>query len=279
MKQRSSQGALNAFSRSMNRALLLQIEGEDSVTLSKLIKTTVIGKEYTQLQRPSRKEDRYFVIFFGGYTEVMRSYEIVRQSEMYIKHATDFWTASQKRKITRLDHLMYHVEKWLESLYTLQERMLKYVRTLQKHYQGNEAAIRKLCRVEKTTQRFFGSVREIRGRHIHSKGYADIYFHQLEVLELLSTNIGQHTKFTKLFDRLLKEYAWPKVQARYARHMGRMRVALNGLLNTYCYELFPLVFESEGVFRMPKICNSIQGTHNVIDGAIPVHNTGYQDRK
>lgn len=187
--------------------------------------------------------------FFGkisyGFIEVHRCLARLEQIEIFLKNYKDC-VAFRRKGITNSVHLRYHVEKYLEEMYILKERLIAYSNILRKHYKDNPSGVKGLKTLEESVNRALGGIIEIRGLHVHQNRFIDEDINRLETYDLLL--ILKRSGMPPEFEKFVK------IECNRVTKMWKDRVKSNNravrkLVDIYFTKVQTLIFDERGQIR------------------------------
>lgn len=204
---------------------------------------SLLGHQIPDLTVPPRltRDERFGVNMFRGFTEIHACIERLKDCETYISRYP-----FAKTRVTRAAYLQLVVEIHLHELHILQERIISYLKQIERAYKADARA----SQIKKSTTYFekrvadhLGSLTKIRGKHVHELRYEHPAIDRLRLADLLLR--GPDPIFTKKIrnirrDAIRDSHSKLKVQAR----------AWNNVVNEICNELFdgliPVLFAADG---------------------------------
>ncbi len=142
-------------------------------------------------QRPSRYDSldsktKYWIDNFIYYTEILDSLERMYQAYAYICKFPRFRYYNFFR-INEFSWIRYHLEFWLQEVYNLRERTIKWIKYLEeiaKHRLKNNS-VTKLTKFRKLVDKVFEKNKIVRGSHVHERRFEPNDFTGIDLLNLL----------------------------------------------------------------------------------------------
>ena len=196
------------------------------------------------MKRESSYEEVVFRRIFYGFIEISRCIDRLEQIEVFLKKYDDC-IEFRKKEITKAVYLKYHVEKYLEEMYILKERLMGYLNVLRKYYKHNPSATKRLEIQEKLVNRVLDGIIKTRGLHIHQNRFTDEDINRLELYDLLLKAGSMPPVFEKLakkeFDRVTK--TWLGIVKSNNRELKK-------LINGYFTYIHVLVFDEKGQVKI-----------------------------
>jgi hypothetical protein len=136
------------------------------------------------------KRETFIALLFRGFSEIATSYERLRDIEIYIRRFPYRDTG-----VSRVRHLQYHVENYLNEVYILKERVRVYLDNINKWYRRSEH-YRKVQPELELLRTFISEPLEnlvnLRGEHVHARRFSDDQLDRLTTLELLASSAAQN---------------------------------------------------------------------------------------
>jgi hypothetical protein len=178
---------------------------------------------------------------FRGISEIYTTFNNLENIEIYARRFP-----YRSLGISRLDYLKYHIENYLNEIYTLKERLIAYSKTVSRAYRKSDNAQEiqvNLSNASKYVSSALSKIVETRGAHVHSFRYSDSEIDRLSTLELLSkTDDGPAALFNNLF---LDTYR--QTRKKWVNAMKVNRVELEKVLDYYCKVLFESITDGRKV--------------------------------
>ncbi|MCK5331486.1 MAG: hypothetical protein KAK01_08760 [Candidatus Marinimicrobia bacterium] len=134
-------------------------------------------------KKPSQKMLFIGTTLFRPYSEIIDSTETIKTILFYIRRFP-----FDDEQISRVSYFKYHIENYLNELYILKNRLLRYLKILDKAYKksNNYAKIEKLFKpLHSSIPEIFESYTKTRGIHVHEYRYSDDDITHLQSIELL----------------------------------------------------------------------------------------------
>lgn len=185
---------------------------------------------------------------FDGYFEIVRSVDTLKLIESYVSKFP-----ARNASISRERHLQFFYESYLHEIYVLQQRLLRYLRTIERQYRSDSRLpeIRTWCKkVFVLVQDSLRSIVKVRGSHVHEIRAYDKGIDRLVSLGLLADPQSDST-FHRAVKVLFQEEC-RKVQKEWKARMVNSNGTLQQLLDAYFKVLRRLIFEKDGSPKYPS---------------------------
>lgn len=197
------------------------------------------------VSRKLSKEDEVFSKLFYGFTEMMNSYENLLDCEMYVRQYPNY-SSFKTRNITRTKYLRYHIEKYLEEMYLLKERVIAYAKIIRKYYKSDKNIISKIDEVNKLIFESLKGITKTRNCHTHITRYTDYDLDRLNSLELLCRGKDAIPIFVKYTQKII----YPQIRNKWAKKIKKNNEETKKLLDKYFEFLYELVFNVDGSLKL-----------------------------
>lgn len=203
-----------------------------------------------QVDSKPDKETQFLTVLFSGLSEISNSYESLRDAELYIRRFP-----FNNTRVTRDRYLKYVIENHLHEIYVLKERLLKYLKQIERLYRKDQH----YAEIKKGTIPLYKLVSEglkkfttLRNSHVHELRVAFESVDRISLMELLNTH--EEDNWRALY------YKWQYKEIR-KYHKKQIEVTNNdieALLNIYFSRLHGLVFHDDGHPRYPTTVSEKQ---------------------
>jgi len=192
-------------------------------------------------------EKSIFIVnkLFKPFSEILNSIEAIENISVFIRSFP-----YKKQNISRVHYLKYHIENYLNELYILRNRLISYLKIIERAYRksNNYSHIeRTLKPVYNFISSAFKGYTEIRGIHVHQNRYSDDDISRLSSLELLSRGDSKQEKFLKNY--FIFEYK--KVRKKWMKKIKDDMHSIHDLLNYYFKQLI-LAISENGKIKYPS---------------------------
>jgi hypothetical protein len=186
---------------------------------------------------------------FRPFNEIMQTIESIRNIGVYARSFP-----YKRQGISRATYLKYHVENYLNELYLLKNRLITYLKAIDRSYKKSDIAEH----VSKTIAPLYTFVSdtlknyiEVRGAHVHQHRYSDDDFDRLSTLELLTLG-GRVDKFGTTMTHL-SDRAYSEIRKKWVAKISADIKGINKLLDYYFEVLLQAISEDKNL----KIPNNI----------------------
>lgn len=183
-----------------------------------------------------------------GVFEILSSYESLLDAELYIRRFPYTET-----RITRMRHLRYVFENYLNEIYILKVRLIAYTKAIEEFYAiGNRRKkVRQITQPLFTfTSNFFKEFVAERGEHVHSRRYDSVNISRLEAMERLSTSNPSTEWASHMYNYF--ELVYKDTRKNKSKEIQDHNQKIKNLLDSYFEKLYPVLFDSDGNLLMPK---------------------------
>lgn len=199
----------------------------------------VVGK------KPSRKDIFIANKIFRPMSEILKSMESIENIAVYINIFPH-----KKQGISPLSYLQYHVENYLNEIYIIENRLMSYLKVLEKSYSKSDQGIevsRIIKPIYSIVSNAFKTYRVIRGSHVHELRFSNQELDRLSTLELLSKSNDDFGQLIKqIFDR-----AYRKTRKNWSDKIQKDSQAIKELLDLYFGQLTKAISQNEQLM-IPK---------------------------
>ena len=178
---------------------------------------------------------------FYPFSEILDSIYAIDNILLFIK---DF--PYEKQNISRVQYLRYHIENYLNELYILKNRLISYLKIIERAYKktDNYSHIETTFKlVYSFISRAFKAYTEIRGLHVHHKRYSDYEISRLSLIELLSRGNSKQEKYLKSY--FIIEYK--EVQNKWIKKIKDDSLNIHDMLNQYFEQLLLAISEDDKI--------------------------------
>lgn len=199
----------------------------------------------TTLKRELTKNEIVTSKLFYGFIEIHRSYERLKDHEIYISSFP-----YSRSSLSRVGHLSYNVENYLNEFYILKERTKAYLTTVGRIYKNDK----RHSDILKHTKIMFNAIPQVfddliqaRGSHVHQRRYTDSDFDRLTTMELLSVHGGDDFEMLSV----LYNVEYKKLRKKWKEIIMNKNKSLLKVLDLIFETLHPHIFTKSGNIRFP----------------------------
>jgi hypothetical protein len=173
----------SAFLDGLLSEVRLTYEGADRKTLAERMFRHLIGEPPPEDRTPIialSPRQKFFMEVFQDCYEIYSGFYRLRLVETFIGKLLNSGSGNA-------DELSYHVEKHLEDVYIVKNRIISFLRVLQKRLRGKDFVdlAKKVSDCEALVERGFEEIIRIRGSHVHVERFAGTDIKRLATLDLL----------------------------------------------------------------------------------------------
>ncbi len=190
------------------------------------------------------KPDLLFSKIFGGYTEIVNTYEVMLDIGVYIRRFPFSGTRVRKTR-----YLQFHIEAYLHEVYILRERLVAYTAMVERLYRKTprkSLAAEAASRAELAVRAALGSITDTRSSHVHQRRFSEKRLDDLTGTELVATYSDEEFWQTYL------RWQYREVRREWVERIQDNNKAVEELLNMFSDILYPVLFDKEGNFITPR---------------------------
>lgn len=236
--QRFAKAIVKAMSLTASQLLEAHRSEYREILKSKLLGTpepTTLGKEFSPRESHVRK------ISFG-WAEIDTSFLALKDIPRHLSHPSH-----RPASVSSVRFLQYHFENWLQEVYVLQQRLNRFLTTIERAYRKDDIYKKHLASIHILAQavnKSFEGIVNIRGGHVRSERFQDSDLKRLRTLELLA-KFGK-SPFPGIFRGALRRIL--KQKRDTIRINNR---AIQKALDVYFDALDPILFDRSRKLRFP----------------------------
>lgn len=201
-------------------------------------------KSLPQITIPLSEENAFLKKMFNGFYEIYNSHRCMKNVETYI--SINPYSA---RGIPRSEFLKYHYENYLNELYILKERMIKYIDDIKKNYKCSRQRLSveaSLSKISKTIEETFKKILSIRHDNVHTEKQTDFGMTRLEMFELLANNPDSET------DKWMRDSIYRATRKERLKWIRKQNIQVKKGLDDYFDVLHQYVFSKSGQILYPE---------------------------
>jgi hypothetical protein len=250
-KSHSTQAGYDRFQeaiiRDIQTLLLPQLE-QDSASTEQALRNRLFdlpGPRTTD--RKATPRELHTGKMFEGFQEVSKSLETLGDIEFYMGRFP--FRGGRRGRISRERYLQFHAEAYIHEMYVLDQRLLRYLRHIERHHRG-PARVTAERRCEKVRDFVLESLRgmvKIRGIHVHEARFSYPIIDRLGTIGLLARN-SDNSLFGRHMRKLYRIES-KKIQKDSLKWIRKNNRAVRKLLDAYFVMVFSLVFHDDGTMR------------------------------
>lgn len=194
--------------------------------------------------KPDR-ETEFLARLFNRLSEIDGSYETLRDAEIYIRRFP-----FRDTRVTRDRYLKYIVENHLHETYVLKERLLKYLKVIERSYKTDEQvdSIKKgTLPLYKLVSQSLKQLTTRRNSHVHNLRMVSESADRLASIELINTGLENDwlTSYAK--------WQFREVRKEHKKQIEAINDGIEDLLRLYFSKLYSLIFYEGGYLRYPTV--------------------------
>ncbi|MBU2617538.1 MAG: hypothetical protein KKI07_02530 [Euryarchaeota archaeon] len=158
----------------------------------------------------------------------------------------------KRQGVSRATYLKYHVENYLNELYLLKNRLIAYLKLIEKSYKRSDISEHVNATISplyKVVTKDFMEYLNVRGAHVHQHRYSDDDFNRLSTLELLSRGGGKD-KFGTIMTHL-SDNAHSEIRKKWVKRINADLKGIHSLLEFFFENLF-LSISKDGTLIFPN---------------------------
>lgn len=201
---------------------------------------TVVGGNFSGRQIHHSK-------IFKEFEEVSQSFDRLNDIEFYVGRFP-----FQNTTISRERYLQFHVESYLHEVYVLEQRLLRYLKVVERQFRNDSrlSEIRARCEIlREVVRRALTNPVKLRGVHVHEERFSDKGLSRLRTIALLSDNGDDSLAPTM---KSLYQWEHQKIKKHWKETIAANNVSTRDMLDTYFDELFKIVFAKSGRMQYPS---------------------------
>jgi predicted RNA-binding protein with RPS1 domain len=216
---------------------------EDKCSIREILGDRLFGDgKLIPVNRSPRRSEGFRVKMLTLMVEVNASVAMLEDIPIYLRRFP-----FSKYQISKLNYLRHHVEFFLNQIYILQERIIKYLKFIEKSYNKAETK-----HVSETASKLIKDVCDclksptsIRGTHVHVEQYDEPALHRLEVLEAFIV-FGNLSEAQEQFDIMFK-----KTRRKLVKEISESLTMIEKVLDACFGELATLLDSGNGQLLLP----------------------------
>jgi hypothetical protein len=186
-------------------------------------------------------------LFFEPFLEILNSVEAIENISVFVKSFP-----YKKQNISRVHYLKYHIENYLNELYILKNRLITYLKIIERAYKKSDH----YSHIEKTLKPFYNFISnsfegfiETKGIHVHMNRFFDDDISRLSSLELLSRGDSK----PEIFIKNHYIFTYRQIRKKWMKKIKDDMYTINNLLNQYFKELILAICEEDKIIDPSQI--------------------------
>jgi hypothetical protein len=233
---------MNAFKPTM-KGLFSGKEGREfAASLGEFL---IDGKEPKPIKKALTAIDRYMIVLFDGYTEIVGSFYTLRDIETIIVGLT-----ARQSKVGKVRLLSYHIHNYLNENYILECRLVQYpVKILRKSKRWSSDSDRIIKPINQAVFGTFANIVAARGRHVHDRRYTAT---NLDRLSMMERAIAYADPVLEKPWRDLFRIEYAILRGEWLNRIRKNNDGVEKLLDAYFAILQPLILDQSGKILIPS---------------------------
>ena len=225
----------SAFLDRLLSEVRLNLEGGERKIIEQRMFRHLIGEPLADDKTPIMTlspRQKFFTEIFQGCNEIYSIFYRLRVAEGFVRKL-------MRSRSGNADELSYHVEKHLEEVYIVKNRIISFLRFLQKRLsrRGFVELTEKVLRWEAVVERGFEGIVKMRGSHVHVERFGGSDIKRLATLDLLVL-AGKMNELRKLRQVLLVSAV-----KEWGKAIKANNKAVEKLLDRLFDDLTPIIFD------------------------------------
>jgi len=199
-----------------------------------------------QLEREFTPADHFFSLLYNGFREISDSYYSLLDIETYIGRFP-----YSKTKISKVRHMSYHIECYLNEVYILKERLKAYITKVGRLYRNDPKhsdVLKKTRVLFPLINGAFDNIVKARGFHVHKSRFKDDDLDRISSLEFFAQHGGEELRLL----RNLFKLDYRIIKKKYKKTLVNNNKEIRKLLDA-CFDiLYEVVTLQDGKLHCPK---------------------------
>ena len=185
-----------------------------------------------------------------GVSEIMMSVQTLEDTEIYVRRFPYGNTG-----ITKTRHLRRNIEKYLEEVYILRERLKKYVKDIEERFgdvidQDSRVLLKKAATLATKSLDPIAGYGKVRGKHVHDARFTSPEIDRLTSLETFLNLSELDEQFTGTIDLILDD-EYKRLRKAWAERVKEETAAFNYMVDCYFELLQQALFKDDCSPRFP----------------------------
>jgi hypothetical protein len=165
--------------------------------LGKSLMDSILGANVSSSVSRNISPKEYFIAnkLFRPLSEIINTIEAIENIAIYARSFP-----YKRQGISQAIYLKYHIENYLNELYLLKNRLISYLKVIDKSYKRSkryEQVAKSIGPLYSLVGNILEGYIKVRGTHVHQYRYSDNDFNRLSTLELLSRGEEEFSKIIK----------------------------------------------------------------------------------
>jgi len=148
-----------------------------------------------QLKRELTPADHFFSLLYNGFREISDSYYSLLDIETYIGRFP-----YSKTKISKVRHMIYHIECYLNEVYILKDRLKAYITKVGRLYKNDPKhsdVLKKTRALFPLVNGAFDNIVKARGSHVHESRFKPDDLDRVSSLEFFAQHGGEELRLLR----------------------------------------------------------------------------------
>ena len=229
-----------------SKKVVLPRANDKNDEFGKSLKNIVLGVEDKSKEEKKFSPYEHFISnkLFRPFNEISCSVESIENISIYVK------TFPYSRYgVSKVSHLKYHVENYLNELYIFKNRLISYLKAIDRSYSKSSIA----KHVTETIFPLYSFVSKsmknyvvVRGNHVHQNRYSDSEITRLSLLELLSLEQNEPDKIImRIYSDTYKE-----TRKKWTERISNAIEKIHTILDIY-FKILIKAISKNGVILIP----------------------------
>ncbi len=230
---------------------MLEKDNEES---QRVMMNSILGLKGPKSVNRNISPIEYFIAnkLFRPMSEILSSLEAIENMAIYARSFP-----YKRQGVSRATYLKYHVENYLNELYLLKNRLIAYLKLIERSYKRSdisEHVTATIYPLNKVVSKVLKDYIEVRGAHVHQHRYSDDDFDRLSTLELLSRGGGKD-KFGTIMTHL-SDNAYSEIRKKWVKKINADLKGIHSLLELFFENLF-LAISKDGALIFPNTIKKV----------------------
>jgi hypothetical protein len=190
---------------------------------------------------------RYFSMLFYGWTEIITSYDVLLNIEVYTQRFP-----YKEAEVTNGNYLRYHIGNYLNELYILEKRLTSYISRIARanRKSPNRDKYEETNRlINDLTEKSFANAEKNRGIHVHEHHFSGIDIERLEAQKVfVDIGLDGIPEYKDSYQSINKtrNSEMQKIRRIWNTQIITNNQVIKKILDSYFDIIYPLVFDKDG---------------------------------
>jgi hypothetical protein len=208
------------------------------------IAISLFGRDGEPVYVEMNEYEKHFYILFYGLHEIIESYDLLKDFEIFIKVFP-----YNRYNISKARYLRFIIGTYLNEMYIFKERLVAYIKTIEKEYRSTRRYLDVkgiINPLYHTVISSLNNICEVRNSHVHVNRYYDNSINRVIGFELVTQGDNTGT----FYPRFEREYK--KIRSEWKKTIKENNRAVNELLDYVSAELMDIVFKNNSEINHPS---------------------------